>query len=148
MIYILDTNVLSEVMRQETDPAVVTWLRGCPSELTFTTAISQSEIFYGIRLLAEGARRRRLDRAAQAMFSQEFFGRILPFDSHAAEAHADLRLLRRHAGLPISQEDSMIAAIARIRNATVVTRDIGGIIQCGVSLVDPWTAATSSMSSG
>lgn len=78
MIYLLDTNLLSEAMRDEPHSSVVAWLRDCPADAMFTTAISRAEIFYGIRRLAEGGKRRRLERAAQAMFGQEFRGRVLP----------------------------------------------------------------------
>ena len=140
MRYILDTNVLSEVMRQHAHPSVTAWLRACQPNAMFTTAVSQTEIYYGIRLLPEGARRQRLERAAQAMFADEFPGRILPFDTAAAETYADLRVLRRRAGLPVSLEDGMIAAIAHVGDYTIVTRDIGGFAECGVALIDPWAS--------
>lgn len=141
MIYVLDTSVLSEVMREAAHPSVVAWLRACPPEAMFTTAISQSEILYGIRLLAAGSKRSRLEHAAQAMFDQEFAGRVLPFDADAAEIYAELRVHRRVVGQPISAEDGMIAAITRARRATVVTRDAGGFVECGVTSINPWTAS-------
>jgi predicted nucleic acid-binding protein len=138
VIYVFDTNVLSEVMKEEPHPSVITWLRACPAEAMFTTAISCSEILYGIRRLPHGAKRLRLERAAHAMFSQEFEGRVLPFDALAADIHANLRLSRAQSGRPLAAEDGMIAAIARSREAAVVTRDVGGFEQCGITLVNPW----------
>ena len=138
MRYVLDTNVLSEVMKQESHPAVAGWLRACPAEAMFTTAISRGEIVYGIRRLPDGIRRRRLERAAMAMFAEEFTGRVLPFDAEAADLYADLRIMRAQQGHPLAVEDGMIAAIARTHAATVVTRDVGGFERCGVTIVNPW----------
>jgi predicted nucleic acid-binding protein len=111
-MYILDTNVLSEVMKATPDPAVVDWLTACPAEAMFTTAICQTEIFYGIRRMPDGQKRYRLTAAAQALFTQEFTGRVLPFDTAAASVYADLRIARERAGRPLTLEDGMIAAIA------------------------------------
>ena len=138
MIYVLDTNVLSEVMKAEPHPSVAAWLRACPPEAMFTTAISRAEIVYGIRRLPDGAKRRRLERAAMAMLTMEFQGRTLAFDAEAADIYAELRIVRAQAGRPLAAEDGMIAAIARVRGATVVTRDAGGFERCGITLVDPW----------
>lgn len=106
----------------------------------FTTAVSRGEIFYGIRRLPEGRKRRRLERAAQAMFGQEFRGCVLPFDAAAADVYAELRVQRAQGGRPIAPEDAMIAAVAKVHGATVVTRDTGGFAGCGLVLIDPWTA--------
>ena len=138
MIYVFDTNVLSEVMKEVPDPSVVAWMRGCPAEAMFTTAISHSEILYGIRRLPEGAKRLRLERTVRAMFAQEFVGRVLPFDADAADAYANLRVARTQAGRPLGAEDGMIAAIALTQGATVVSRDAGGFEGCGVALINPW----------
>jgi predicted nucleic acid-binding protein len=140
VIHVFDTNVLSEAMRDEPHPSVVAWLRDCPADTMFTTAISRAEILYGIRRLAEGGKRRRLERAAQAMFGQEFRDRVLPFDAAAADFYAELRVLRARGGRPIATEDAMIAAVARVHGATVVTRDVGGFAGCGLVVVDPWAA--------
>jgi predicted nucleic acid-binding protein len=141
VIYIFDTNLLSEVMRDQPDPSVAAWLRACPADAMFTTAVSRGEILYGVRRLPEGARRRRLERAAQAMFAQEFAGRVLPFDAEAADVHADLRVLRARSGRPLAAEDGMIAAIAKVQGAAaVVTRDLGGFDGCGIVLINPWEA--------
>jgi hypothetical protein len=140
VIYLLDTNLLSEAMRDEPHSSVVAWLRDCPADAMFTTAISRAEIFYGIRRLAEGGKRRRLERAAQAMFGQEFRGRVLPFDAAAADFYAELRVLRAQGGRPIATEDAMIAAVARVHGAAVVTRDTGSFAGCGLALIDPWAA--------
>lgn len=139
-MYILDTNVLSEVMKVTPDPAVADWLKACPAEAMFTTAICQTEIFYGIRRMPDGQKRYRLTAAAQALFAQEFNGRILPFDTAAASVYADLRIARERAGRPLTLEDGMIAAIARVVGASVVTRDTEGFAGCGVPVINPWQA--------
>lgn len=137
-MFVFDTNVLSEVMKDTPHPGVVAWLSGCRTETMFTTAISRSEIFYGVRLLADGGKRQKLERAARDMFAQDFSGRILAFDSAAADAHADIRIARKRNGTPISTEDAMIAAIAKVHGATVVTRDTYGFAGCGVPVINPW----------
>lgn len=139
-MFVFDTNVLSEVMKDTPHPGVVAWLQGCRTEAMFTTVISRSEIFYGVRLLTDGSKRQKLERAARDMFAQDFCDRILTFDSAAADAHADIRVTRKRAGAPISTEDAMIAAIAKVHGATVVTRDANGFTGCGVSVINPWDA--------
>jgi predicted nucleic acid-binding protein len=137
-MYVFDTNILSEVMKAEPHPSVAAWLRACPADAMFTTAISRSEILYGIRRLPDGAKRQRLERAAQVMFAQEFQTRILPFDVQATDIYTDLRIARAQSGRPLTAEDGMIAAIAKAHGATVVTRDVGGFDGCGVILINPW----------
>jgi predicted nucleic acid-binding protein len=87
-----------------------------------------------------GRRRVALEAAAQAIFSDDFNGRVLPFDTAAAAAYADIFAARRKAGRATAPLDLMIAAVARANGAGVVTRDIGGFEECGVPLIDPWQA--------
>ena len=138
MIYVVDTNVLFEVMKDQPHSHVAAWLRARPLEAMCTTAISRSEIVYGIRRMPDGLRRGRLERAAQRMFDQEFDGRVLPFDARAADAYADIRIMRTQLGRPVATEDGMIAAIAKIHGAAVVTRDVGGFEACGITVINPW----------
>lgn len=137
-MYVLDTNVISEVMKETPHPAVAAWLRACPVEAAFTTTICESEILYGIRRLSDGGRRYRLGAVVEAMFAESFADRVLPFDRTAASAYADIRIARERAGSPVTREDGMIAAIAKVAGATVVTRDQAGFAGCGVPIVDPW----------
>lgn len=139
-MYIFDTNLLSEIMRETPDPTVAIWLQACPIETMFTTTICQTEILYGVRRLPPGQRRDRLIAAARAMFETTFAGRILAFDATAAAACADIRIARDRAGRPITTEDGMIAAIGRIAGAAIVTRDEGGFTGCGVPVINPWLA--------
>jgi predicted nucleic acid-binding protein len=137
---LLDTNVLSELMRPTPDPAVAAWVASRSAAGLATTAITKAAILHGIARLPSGRRRDALQRAAAAMFDEEFGDRVLPYDSAAAPHYASLRSARERAGRPISAFDAQIVAIARTHRATIATRDLGGFEDCGVPLVDPWTA--------
>jgi toxin FitB len=140
-VIVLDTNVLSELMRAEADARVLAWVAAQPRALLCTTHINQAEILYGIAALPEGRRRAALAEAAKAMFAEDFAGRILPFGAAAAACYSDIVLARRRAGNPIEGFDALIAATALAAGAGVATRDIGGFAGCGLSLIDPWTAS-------
>ncbi len=135
---ILDTNVLSELMRPSPSPTVTAWVgRQSVGEL-FTTAITEAEIFYGIELLATGRRRAALLAAAEEMFTEDFAGRILGFDSENARIFSRIAAHRRALGRPISHADAQIAAIAQLRRARLATRNVADFADCDVELVDPW----------
>jgi predicted nucleic acid-binding protein len=138
---VLDTNVLSEVMRPRPDPKLVSWLAAQPTASLFIAAITQAEILYGLALLSEGRRRIDLLAAASSMFAEDFAGRILPFDEDAAVAYAAIAADRRQAGRPISQFDAQIAAIVRSRGGLLATRNTRDFIDCGFEVIDPWQAA-------
>jgi predicted nucleic acid-binding protein len=140
-MYVLDTKVLSEIMKEAPDPGVVKWLSACPADAMFTTAVCHTEILYGVRRMPDGQKRYRLTAAAQAMFAQEFAGRVLPFDEAAASVYADIRIARERAGRPLTVEDGMIAAITKVVGANVVTRDSAGFAGCGVPVINPWEQA-------
>ncbi|TLY73322.1 MAG: type II toxin-antitoxin system VapC family toxin [Gammaproteobacteria bacterium] len=135
---VLDTNVLSELLRPAPEPRVLTWLANQPRASLFTTAVTQGEILYGIRLLPDGQRRRKLAEAALAIFNEDFAGRVLSFDGDAAGAYAEIGTSRRAAGRPISQFDAMIAAMTRSRGATLATRNAKDFEGCGIDVVNPW----------
>ena len=111
---ILDTNVLSELMRPKPSPRVVTWVAKQPATKIFTTSITEAEIFYGIELLTKGKRREGLLAAAEAVFAEDLAGRIFGFESDAARAFSKIAAHRRALGRPISQADAQIAAIAQM----------------------------------
>src|SRR5580700_10409839 len=137
-MYLLDTNVLSAIMSPVMPAPVDTWMAATPLHLLRTTSVSQAEILAGIAILPEGRRRRGLVEAAQAVFERNFAGTMLPFDSDAAEAYAEIFAERRRAGLHTKPTDLMIAAIALSRDLSVVTRNVRDFEGCGVGVINPW----------
>jgi toxin FitB len=137
---VLDTNVVAEAFRAQPDPGVAAWLASRPACSLFITTVTQAEVLYGLELLAAGERRHGLTEAVPAALREGFRGRIFPFDGPAAEAYATIAAARRAIGRPISAFDAQIAAIARSRGASVATRDVKGFDDCGVEVLDPWTA--------
>lgn len=134
---ILDTNVISEMMKLEPDPRVAQWLGEQPVVSLFTTTITQAEILYGLSLLSEGKRKTALTDMASLMFRDDFAGRILPFDGSAAAAYPDIFSERRRAGKSISQFDAQIAAIVQSRGAKLATRNVKDFADCGLEIIDP-----------
>jgi hypothetical protein len=137
-MFVLDTNILLAMMRLQLEPQVATWIAAQPPDLLFTTSLSQAEILSGLAIMAEGRRRGDLEAAARVMFLEDFDGRVLPFDTKAATAYADIFAARRRTGRPAATLDLMIASIARSHGASVVTRDTGGFEGCGIALINPW----------
>ena len=137
---ILDTNVLSELMRSKPSSSVLAWVAKQPGSELSTTSITEAEIFYGIELLGKGRRREQLLAAADAMFAEDLGGRVHGFDSDAARAFSKIAARRRGLGKPISHADAQIAAIAQVRIARLATRNIEDFHDCGIEVVDPWTA--------
>lgn len=135
---ILDTSVISEILRQEPNETVVAWFESQPRHQLFTTAVTQAEILYGITLLPKGNTRQKLLDVAQLIFDKDLESRILPFGSDAATHYADIGAARRSAGRPISQFDAMIASIARLHGAKIATRNTSDFEDCGVEIVNPW----------
>ncbi len=138
---VVDTNVISELMRGEPDSAVLAWVAAQPRALLYTTYVNQAEILYGIDALPEGRRRTALAAAATAMFAEDFAGRILPFEARAAARYPEIVLARRQAGHPIEKFDALIAATTLAAGASIATRDVGGFAGCGLEVIDPWTAS-------
>lgn len=137
---VLDTNVLSEVLRPIPEPSVLEWLANQPRASLFTTTMTRGEILYGIRLLSDGRRRRGPWDAAKKIFDEDFAGHVLSFDSEAADMYAEISASRRAAGKPISQFDAMIVAMARSRGASLATRNVKDFNDCGIDIINPWTA--------
>jgi predicted nucleic acid-binding protein len=135
---ILDTNVLSALMRQEVDPIVLGWLDRQPAESVWTTAITVFEVYFGLDLLAEGGRRRRLEEAFARALEEDFEGRVLPFEPAAARAAATIAACRRQGGRSIEIRDALIAGITAARRATLATRNIRHFADVGITLIDPW----------
>jgi toxin FitB len=109
-VIVVDTDVISELMRGEPHPAVLAWVAAQPRALLYTTHINQAENLYRIAALPEG--RRHTAAAATAMFAEDFAGRILPFEAGAAARYPEIVLARCQAGNPIEKFDALIAATA------------------------------------
>ncbi|MEO1248062.1 MAG: type II toxin-antitoxin system VapC family toxin [Pseudomonadota bacterium] len=135
---VLDTNVLSELMKAEPAEQVATWVGKQPATSLFVTAINEAEVLYGVRLMPEGPRRSGFEAATKAMFEEDFASRVLAFGRDAADAYADISVARRRLGRPISQFDAQIAAIARSAGAVLATRNVANFEGCNLKLVDPW----------
>jgi toxin FitB len=135
---VLDTNVLSEALRPAPEPLVLDWLANQPRTSLYITTVTRGEILYGIRLLLDGKRRRRLWDAARLIFDEDFADQMLSFDSDAADMYAEIAASRRTAGKPISQFDAMIVAMAGSRGASLATRNVKDFEECGVDIINPW----------
>ena len=135
---VLDTNVLSELMRPAPAATVMNWVATQSGANLFVTTITQAEILHGVLLLPQGRRRDTIAEAADAMFEEDFAGRILPFNSLAAHAYAEIAVARRQSGRPIAQFDAQIAAIAQSTGRGVATRNVPDFEGCGIKVVDPW----------
>lgn len=139
---VLDTNVLSELMRPQPEARVMAWFDGRADTVFFITAITRAEILLGIDLLPAGRRREALAEAASRMFDQDFGGRCLAFDEHAAGMYARVVGDRTRAGQPISTEDAEIAAITLLHGLPLVTRNVKDFDKItGLRVVNPWEGA-------
>lgn len=136
---LLDTNVLSALMRREPDRTVVAWLDDQPGESIWTTTITILEVRTGIELLEQGRRRRQLEQAFGELLTEDLGGRVQPFDQPAAEAAASIAAARQRAGRPVEIRDVQIAGIATARRATLATRNTRHFDAVGVNVVDPWS---------
>ena len=134
---VLDSNVLSEMLRPRPSAVVAAWFASIPSEEAAMAATSVAELLYGARILPAGKRRAELSIRLARMFDDM---EILPFDQRATEFYAVIAADRRAIGNPIGPFDCQIAATARAAGARIATRDVGGFIACGVEIVNPWVA--------
>jgi predicted nucleic acid-binding protein len=134
---VLDTNVVSELMRPEPADRVRVWAD--TKAAVAVTAVTVAELLYGLARLPHGARRAQLEQAARWLVDEEFAGRVLPFDRAAAEHYADLAADRDRRGRPLGIADAQIAAICRSRGAGLATRNTRDFEETGIGLVDPWT---------
>lgn len=135
---IIDTNIVSELMRAEPSAEVLVWIDNWPPRELFVTTVTEAEVRTGIALLPEGRRRRGLADACERAFGNLFAGRVLPFDSDAARAYAEIVSSRRALGHPTSQTDGQIAAIASSRGMAVATRNVRDFEDMGIEIFDPW----------
>ena len=138
-IIVLDTNVVSELMRDNPDQAVVDWFDAQHTNSLSITTITQAEILTGIELLPDGRRKNNLFELANYFFTSIFIGRVLVYDSIAASVYAEIFAQRQVIGRPIGQFDCQIAAIARSHEAAVATRNVTDFEGVGVELINPWS---------
>jgi hypothetical protein len=135
---ILDTNVLSALMRTAPEAAVVRWLDRQPAESVWITGITLFETRLGLALLPKGRRRQALELAFGRLLEEDLENRVLDFDSSAATEAASLAAARQRAGRPVDMRDTQIAGIALARRATVATRNVKHFQDLSVPVADPW----------
>ena len=135
---VLDTNVISELARQVPDPGVLSWLDSLEISDVVTTAITAAELRYGVAKLPDGYRKRELAIVIRGILTEDFHGRILPFDESASVQYADVVTGRERIGRPIGIADAQIAAISRDLGAILATRNTADFEETGVELINPW----------
>ena len=140
-MYLIDANVVSELMRPAPDPAVEAWVTERAAATLFFSAVGEAELRYGVAVMPAGRRRDALASEIEGMLREDFAGRVLPFDSEAARAYAGIAAARRAAGRPVSHADCQIAAIARSRGMAVGTRNARDFADMEIDIVDPWAGA-------
>jgi toxin FitB len=134
---VVDTNVVSELMRPAPAVAVQEWVRGHDARQLCTTAVTVAEVRYGIERLPDGRRKELLRAAAEEIF-ETFAEQVLPFDLAAAEQYALVVSQRDRLGLPVDGFDAQIAAICRVRGAALATRNMADFQKTGIELINPW----------
>lgn len=137
----LDTNVVSELVKIDADPAVIRWLDARPASDYYLAAISAAELLRGVERLPAGKRRTQLGAAIAGMLEEDFAGRIVPFTVESAIEYSAIAGARERAGTPISLGDALIAATARAEGAAILaTRNVADFQHCGLDIVNPWDA--------
>jgi predicted nucleic acid-binding protein len=137
---ILDTNVVSALMRQTAEAVVSEWLDRQPPESIWITAVTVFEVHFGLELLTQGRRRRQLEDAFARALNEDFEGRVLPFEQTAAREAALIGARLRRNGRSIGIRDAQIAGITAARRATLATHNTRHFADLGIALIDPWTA--------
>lgn len=135
---LVDTNVISEPLRQAPDARVVEWIDAQSVETLYLSAITVAELRFGVEVLPAGKRRERLHERLEREVLPLFFGRVLPFDLEASETYARFMAQAQAAGRAIGKADGYIAAIAVARGLTVATRDTSPFQAAGLKVVNPW----------
>ena len=139
---LLDTNVISELMREHPEPAVSAWLDEQPEQELWTASVILAELLSGIDMMPAGRRQKALRDAVEGMIAEDFRGRIVDFDLPAARQYGKILATRRNMGRPIREFDAQIAAIASVHRATLATRDVNNFVACGLNVLNPWLAET------
>jgi toxin FitB len=139
-VIVIDTNVLSALMREVPEPPVVEWLDRQAAESIWITSITLFEARLGLALLPKGKRRQALESAFNKLLIEDLEGRVLDFDQPAAEAAAQLAAGRQRAGHAIDMRDTQIAGIVIARRAEFATRNIRHFSDLNVDVINPWDA--------
>jgi predicted nucleic acid-binding protein len=137
-VIILDTSVISELARQIPDSGVLAWLDSQEIAEVATTAVTAAELRYGVARLPDGHRKRELAVVIREILTEDFYGRVLPFDERASVRYADIVTGRERIGRPIGVADAQIAAICRDSGAILATRNTADFEETGIELIDPW----------
>jgi toxin FitB len=137
-VIILDTNVISELIRQSPEPSVISWLDSLPPADVAITAITAAELLYGVARLPDGRRKAELAEAVRAMISEDFRDSVEPFDIGAAGRYAAIVAERDRLGRPIGMADAQIAAVCLSLGASLATRNTEDFTDAGIDLIDPW----------
>lgn len=137
---VLDTNVLSELMRPDAEGQVLAWVDAQPVVDLTITSVTAAELRVGVALLPAGRRRSRIAAQVDALIDETFARAVLPFDTESAQHYAEIVARRTRAGTPITALDAQIAAVCRQYDATLATRNQRDFVDTGVPLIDPWTA--------
>lgn len=135
---VLDTNVVSEIMKPSPKRSVVDWLNGQETAALYLSTITLAEIGYGLHIMPDGKRRRSLEDRFEKFIADAFDQRILAFDLGAARAYGDVMGRRKTLGRPMSILDGQIASIARANHFAVATRNVDDFEECGLSLINPF----------
>ena len=138
---VLDTNVLSEMMKLSPNPSVIDWLNRQETATLYLSTTTLAEIGYGLHIMPDGKRRRSLEDRFEEFIAEGFDQRILGFDQVAARLYAEVMGHRKALGRPMSILDGQIASIARANRFAVATRSVGDFEECGLSLINPFEDA-------
>jgi predicted nucleic acid-binding protein len=139
---VLDTNVVSELMRKAPEPRVVSWVDRFSASDVMVTAVTAAELMYGAARMPDGRRKRQLQIKVEGLLTEDFQDQILPFDAPAATHYAEIVASRERVGRPISMADAQISAICRNWSAGLATRNVDDFVDTGVDAMNPWDATT------
>lgn len=135
---ILDTNVISEIMRDEPHRAVKTWFQTQRMDNLYTTSVSMAEVLYGLYRMPEGKRKETLLARFESMLNHALRNRVLMFKASHSSTYASIRADRDRIGKPMSNPDAQIASIAYDHQAQLATRNVKDFVDCGLDIVNPF----------
>ena len=141
---VLDTNVVSELMRGQPEPLVLAWVDSQPPDDLWLTSVIAAELLFGVARLPDGARKRQLTVAVASMLEQDFAGRVLAFDLTAASVYAQMVADRERSGSGVAMADAQIAATCVAHGATLVTHNQKHFEGWGLTLIVPWQSGAAS----